>query len=155
MSVSRRRLLVAGRTGLLGLAGVTFVAAGRAATDSLSSDAKPRGGKKQKGKKPGQKHQHAKGPRHHRRKKNGHNRKQNGQKKKKQRNGKDIHLRTGSVLPESLISDEGGRLSVHMLLPFETFSSEAQLADAVAEAEEMNLFILPQDPQTNETAPAA
>ncbi len=65
-----------------------------------------------------------------------------------------IVLETGSLLPESLITEEAGKFSAHMLLPFEEFSSEAKLADAVAEAETLNLFILPEATAGDTASPA-
>lgn len=128
MHVTRRRLLIAGRTGLLGLSGIAFAAAARTLSNTSTSEAKRQRGKNKKD------HLHQ------------------GTKKG---NGKDIRLRTGSVLSESYISEEHGRLAVHMLLPFEDFSSEEQLAAAVAEAEELGLFILPEEPAAVEIIPAA
>ena len=144
ISMTRRRLLIAGRVGLLGLSGTAFVAAARSSTSPLVSEATQKKGKNRKGKQHHQSHQKPKG-----RQKKGN--KQNGQQGNQPADTSgDIQLSTGSILPASLIAEEGGQYSAHLLLPFQTFSSSAELADAVAEAEAMQLFVLPSESQLSE-----
>jgi hypothetical protein len=146
ISITRRRLVTVGRTGLLGLAGVAFVGAAHTGTIPLIGEANQPKGKNGKGKQRHQSHRQKNGPRHHQQKHKG--------KKGKGHKG-DIPLSTGSVLPASLVSEEGGEFSAHMLLPFETFPSEEKLAEAVAKAEELNLFILPTESQVSASSKRA
>ena len=144
MKATRRGILIVGRIGLVGLAGTAFVAAAHTGGEVLIGEAKKqkgnpsqnaKGGKKQRGKK--------KPPRHH------------GKKNQSKQHGKPkgVRLESGSLLPNSLIDQEAGKFSAHMLLPFEEFFSEAKLAEAVAEAESLNLFILPEAAAQAETTP--
>jgi hypothetical protein len=144
MKLSRRKALIAARTGIAGLAGASLIAAAHTGDEPSTTEARKPNSPNQKRtvsdkKKRHDKARHKKGPRHrgHR----SHNNRRNKKKRKSQNTG--IPLETGSVIPEGLITEEGGRLSAHVLLPFEDFTSEAALADAVAEAEKLNLFILP------------
>jgi hypothetical protein len=149
---TRRGILIVGRTGLLGLAGATFLAASHMGDDASVGEAKKQmqqgnhqsNGKDQETTAGNKQHSNKKPHRRHG------NKKGSGRKQGKQ---KGVRLPTGSLLPEKLISEEAGVFSAHMLLPFETFSSEAALADAVAEAEKLNLFILPE--VTEQVEPSA
>ncbi len=152
MTATRRGILLVGRTGLLGLAGATFLAASHLADEASVGEAKkqppqgnqPSTGKDQTNTASNKQHSNKKRHRH-----------ADNQKDSRRNRGKQkgVRLATGSLLPEQLISEEAGEFSAHMLLPFESFSSEAELADAVAEAEKLNLFILPEATQQVESAP--
>jgi hypothetical protein len=140
---TRRGILIVGRTGLLGLAGATFLVAlhsgddasiGRA-QDQKRQESNQSNGKDQKNRASNRQRSNKKPGSHHG------NKKGSGRNQGKQ---KGVRLETGSLLPAKLISEEAGEFSAHMLLPFETFSSEAELAEAVTEAEKLNLFILPE-----------
>src|SRR4051794_11684990 len=130
--MTRRRLMAAVRSALVGLCGVTFVAAARTSTQPLTGEATQR-------KQPHARQGHASHT--------GNKRQRKHQGQSKRNNGKtrrgDIQLSTGSVLPQSLVEAEGAQFSSHMLLPFESFPTEAKLGQAVAAAEKLNLFVLP------------
>jgi hypothetical protein len=152
LKATRRGILIVGRTGLLGLAGATFLAASHLGDDASVGEAKKHkqqgnhqsNGKDQKNTAGNEQHSDKKPHRHD------DNKKGSGGNKGKQ---KGVRLATGSLLPEKLISEEAGEFSAHMLLPFDTFSSEAELAKAVAEAEKLNLFILPEATEQAESSP--
>ena len=142
MKATRRGILIVGRTGLLGLAGATFLVAshsGDSASIGKVENQKQQGndqsnGKDQK-KTERNKQQENNVPHRHRGNTKGSGKNQGTQ--------QGIRLATGSLLPAKLISEEAGEFSAHMLLPFEKYSSEAELAEAIAAAEKLSLFILP------------
>ena len=152
MKATRRGILIFGRTGLLGLAGAAFLVASHSGDNASISEAKKQkqqGNRQSNGKTEtktaGNKQQsNGKRLRHHGNKKGS---------ERNQRRQKGVRLESGSLLPAKLISEEAGEFSAHMLLPFETFASEAALAEAVAEAEKLNLFILPVATEQVESSP--
>lgn len=144
MKATRRGILIFGRTGLFGLAGTAFLVASHSGDDVLTGEAKKQKGKHSNNSKGHKKKRSNKTlPRHHGKTRRG----------KHKGNQKGVRLETGSLLPETLIAEEAGKFSSHMLLPFEEFSSEAKLAAAVAEAEKLNLFILPEAAERGASLP--
>lgn len=152
LKATRRGILIVGRTGLLGLVGASFLVASYVGDDAPVGKAKKQkqqgnpqsNGQDQKNRSSNRQQSNKKSVSDHG------NKKDSGRNQEKQ---KGVRLETGSLLPAKLISEEAGEFSAHMLLPFETYSSEAELAEAVAAAEKLNLFILPQATEQVESSP--
>ena len=140
--LTRRKALIAARTGLAGLGGASLLAALNTGEEHANTEAKKRNKQNRKGsakKKKKKRRERSRRKKDQRRKR----RSQHDGHGNDRGKGEGIQLETGSVISESLITKTAGRLSAHMLLPFEEFPSEEKLAEAVAEGEELNLFILP------------